>query len=432
MTNNRFPKIVRKVVVSFLAVFLIVGCQIGKSEEKHEWIKDLRLVGTEQIVERTGNDVVIYVPYETEVTDLKVEMTLSEPATIHPASGTALNFTHLQKYTIKANDGSEQTLLITVKKSPWRQVIENGAAPFLKVDGHSLVVFKNKMWLLGGWLGRYDHDKATYTVGSDHWTSQVWCTADGTHWESKGDAPWAGRHGFGCVVHDDKLWVIGGDQHTDVWNTEDGVRWNKILDKVPWGERYFPYIVSFNGKIWVMGGIRILFSGSGNRLRDKYNDVWSTTDGVHWIREAEFVNWAPRGLISGTAVLNDELYLFGGCILYSYAFNDVWKTRNGTDWTKLVSHAPWSPRSWCSVAIFDNRLWIMAGDLETRNDTMLNDVWYSSDGLSWTQQKGIFWKPRHAAPVIEFDHKLWLIGGLISRTIGGEVSNDVWVMDISE
>jgi len=224
--------------------------------------------------------------------------------------------------------------------------------------------------------------------------------------------------------------VIGGDQHTDVWNTEDGVHWNKILDTVPWGERYFPYIVSFQGKIWVMGGIRIIFPGS--QMCDKYNDIWSTTDGVHWTREAEFVNWAPRGLISGTAVLNDELYLFGGCILYSYAFNDVWKTRDGVRWTKVVSHAPWPPRSWGSIASYANRLWIMAGDLDTLNNTMLNDVWHSSDGATWTQQKGVFWKPRHAAPVVEFNNKLWLVGGLVSRTIGGEVSNDVWVMDFKE
>jgi len=60
---------------------------------------------------------------------------------------------------------------------------------------------------------------------------------------------------------------------------------------------------------------------------------------------------------------------------------------------------------------------------------MLNDVWYSSDGAAWAQQKGVFWKPRHATPVIEFNNKLWLVGGLISRNDGG-VANDVWVMDL--
>jgi hypothetical protein len=232
-------------------------------------------------------------------------------------------------------------------------------------------------------------------------------------------------------VYDDKLWVIGGDQNTDVWNTEDGVHWNKITEKAPWGERYFPYIVSFKGKIWVMGGVRIVFS-AGNEMRDKYNDIWSTTDGVHWNQEVEFAKWAPRGLVSGSAILNDELYIYGGSILDSYAYNDVWKTSDGINWTKVISHAPWPSRTWGSITSFDNKLWIMAGDFDVEKE-LLNDVWYSSDGVSWTQQKGIFWKPRHATSIVGFNNKLWLVGGLISRPKDnwGDVSNEVWVMDIN-
>lgn len=179
-----------------------------------------------------------------------------------------------------------------------------------------------------------------------------------------------------------------------------------------------------------MGGIHIDFA-AGNELREKYNDVWSSTDGVNWVREVEFVRWMPRGLISGSAILNDELYLYGGSVLYSYAFNDVWKTDNGIDWTKVISHAPWSPRQWNSIANSKDNLWVMAGDYDVRNDTMLNDVWYSPDGEFWTEQKGVFWEPRHATPVIEYKNKLWLIGGLISRNDGG-VANDVWAMDLIE
>ena len=389
-------------------------------------VESFRLVGTEQQFEQEGDSIYIYVPYETDITTIKTEITLSDKATISPSSGISMDFSTPQTYTVKASKGSKKRIVVTVRKSPWRKVIENEAAPFLRVDGHQLAVFKDKMWLLGGWLGRFDHDKASFVQGGNYWTSQVWYTSDGKNWESGGDAPWAGRHGFGCVVHDDKLWVIGGDQHTDVWNTQDGIHWNKVMEKVPWGERYFPYIVSFKGKIWVMGGIRITFPGS--EMRDKYNDIWSSTDGIHWEREVEFVKWAPRGLITGTAVLNDALYIYGGCILYSYAYNDVWKTTDGIEWTKIVSHAPWSPRQWSSVASYDNKLWIMAGDYDVTHNTLMNDVWFSSDGESWTEQKGVFWKPRHAAPVIAFRDKLWLVGGLISRNDGG-VANDVWVMD---
>lgn len=416
----------------FSSLVFLIGCSNEKKMEItcvcDPYIVNFQLVGTEQIFEQEGDSIVVYVPYETDISKIKTHIITSNKATISPASAAEMNFLHPQVFTVSTNDGNKKKYWVTVKKSPWRQVIKNGEAPFLRVDGHQMVVFKGKMWLLGGWLGRYDHDKATYIQGTNHWTSQVWCTSDGVNWESKGNAPWAGRHGFGCVVHNDKLWVIGGDQHTDVWNTNDGVHWNKVIDKVPWGERYFPYIVSFKGKIWVMGGLHITFPGS--EMHEKYNDIWSTTDGIHWTREVEFAKWAPRGLISGSAVLNDALYIYGGCILYSYAYNDVWKTDDGIHWSQVVSHAPWSPRQWCSIASFNNKLWIMAGDLDIKHDTMINDVWYSSDGESWTQQKGIFWKPRHATSIVEFNNKLWLVGGLISRNNGG-VSNDVWVMDLN-
>lgn len=416
-------------LISIFVLMILFNCK--SIENVGSDIENFNLLGTDQQYERRGDSIFIYVPNETDITNLKTEITLTdEKATIHPASGSAVDFSTPQKYIIKSNDGEEKEIKVTVKVSQWKQILKNEEAPFLRVDGHQLVVFRDKLWVLGGWLGKYDHDKASFKQGNSHWTSQVWCTSDGENWESKGDAPWAGRHGFGCVVFDDKIWVIGGDQHTDVWNSEDGIQWNKILDKVPWGERYFPYMVSFKGKIWVMGGIHIDFS-AGNEMREKYNDVWSTVDGVNWVREVEFVKWAPRGLISGNAVLDDALYIYGGSILYSYAFNDVWKTNNGVEWTKVLSHAPWSPRQWCSIANYKNNLWVMAGDYDVRNDTMLNDVWYSPDGELWTEQKGIFWEPRHATPVVEFKDKLWLVGGLISRNDGG-VSNDVWALDLDE
>ncbi|WP_332456350.1 kelch repeat-containing protein [Petrimonas sp.] len=427
---NNSKKKLRDIVFSSL-VFLI-GCTNGNRNNIFDpSIESFRLVGTEQIIEKEGDSIVIYVPYETDISNIGTDIRMSNKATINPTSGVSMNFSTPREYTVKAKDGSKNKIWLTVKKSPWRKVIENGKAPFFKVDGHSLVVFKDKMWLLSGWLGKYDNDKATYTSDGvrNYWTSQVWCTSDGINWESKGNAPWHGRHGFGCVVHDDKLWVIGGDQHTDVWNTDDGVHWNKITKKVPWGERYFPYIVSFKGKIWVMGGIHIDFS-DGNKMGEKYNDIWSTKDGVHWNREVEFAKWAPRGLVSGTAILNDELYIYGGCILNSYAYDDVWKTSDGINWTKVINHAPWPSRTWSSIISFDNKLWIMAGDSDVEKE-LLNDVWYSSDGVFWTQQKGIFWLPRHATSVVEFNNKLWMVGGLISQPADnwGDVSNDVWVME---
>ncbi len=400
---------------------------INKNLSRRSNIKDFQLIGTEQIVEREGDNLFIYVPYETDVTSIATEIAISDKATITPESGVLMNFTNPQTYTVTASDGSEKSFLVVVKKSPWRNVIKNGEAPFLKTDGHRLVVFKNKMWLLGGWLGAHDHDKATTVIENEYWTSQVWCTSNGINWESKGNAPWRGRHGFGAVVHDDKLWVIVGDDNTDVWNTEDGEHWNKIMDDVPFGRRSHGYIVSFNGKIWVMGGVSgIVYSVP--------NDVWSTVDGFNWQREVQNAPWIARGGIIGQAVLNNRLFLVSGMPTLGsglLSLRDVWHTDDGILWKQTTHQAEWIGKMWHNVVTYNNKLWMISGD-HAETGSLTNEVWFSSDGASWTEQKHTFLPPRHAAASIEFNNKLWLIGGLQYPTIvGGNTSNDVWVMDLN-
>ena len=386
------------------------------------------LNSTEQIFEREGDNIYIYVPYETNIENLSTNIVISDRATITPASGTTRNFSTPQIYTVTASDGTTKSYLVTVKKSPWKQVIKNGEAPFLPVDCHGLIVFKNKMWLLGGWLGAYNREKATYVVGSNYMTSQVWYTSDGIHWEGGGDAPWNGRH-VNSVVYDDKLWIIGSDNvnANDIWNTEDGFNWTKVIDNAPWGQRYMPYVVSAQGKIWVIGGQKEALSGNLNG--EKCNDVWTTTDGINWVREIEFARWAPRANILGHAVLNDNIYLIGGSAHYSAAYNDVWICSRG-NWSLLTYQAEWSPRHWHNVATYNNKLWVIGGDI---NFTSLsNEVWYSGNGINWIQQKGVFWNPRHAAGAVEFNGKLWLIGGLVNppNVKWGDVSNEVWAMEL--
>ena len=405
-------------------------------------IEKFELAGTRQIIEREGDRLTVYVPYETAITSMTTHITLSDGATVSPASGGNQDFTSPQTYTVTASNGATSNYVVTVKRSPWRNVIKNGEAPFLEADCHNLIVFKDKMWLLGGWLGNLNHDKANYVNRGDYMSCQVWSTSDGIHWESKGDAPWSGRH-INCVVYNEKLWVIGGDsdKDNDVWNTADGINWVRISDRVPWGLRYLPYVVSAQGRIWVIGGQRDAYNG--NLYGEKCNDVWSTTDGINWTREIQFARWAPRGLIHGRAVLDDVIYLMGGSAHYSAVYNDVWAYHgDGIQWSLKALHAPWKPRYWHTVASFDQKIWLIAGDVDNggvnfRRDwrSLSNEVWYSSDGASWTQQKGVFWEPRHAAAAVEFKNQLWLVGGITyhpeSSNNGREVTNEVWVMDLN-
>jgi hypothetical protein len=47
------------------------------------------------------------------------------------------------------------------------------------------------------------------------------------------------------------------------------------------------------------------------------------------------------------------------------------------------------------------------------------DVWYSDDGVRWTELPGTPWAPRHAASVAVYQDALWVV-------TGNNLTSDVW------
>jgi hypothetical protein len=81
---------------------------------------------------------------------------------------------------------------------------------------------------LGGWNPK---DKVNFPSICN---SEVWSSEDGLNWtlEIK-EAPWEGRHTAGYVVHDQKMWIVGGDciqgrYQPDVWCSENGKDWERL------------------------------------------------------------------------------------------------------------------------------------------------------------------------------------------------------------
>jgi hypothetical protein len=134
----------------------------------------------------------------------------------------------------------------------WKCITEQAA--FAGRDGAGALVFKDQMWLLGGWN---PNDKVNFPRICN---SEVWCSRDGEEWiEVCEEAPWEGRHTAGYVVCDERMWIVGGDcnqghYQPDVWSSTDGVAWQQVTDRAPWGQRVLHYTAAFDGKIWVMGG----------------------------------------------------------------------------------------------------------------------------------------------------------------------------------
>lgn len=301
----------------------------------------------------------------------------------------------------------------------WTCVTEH--APFAPRDGAGGVVFAGRMWLLGGWNPR---DKQHFPHVCN---SEVWRATEGESWTLVNpQAPWEGRHTAGYAVYRNKMWILGGDPlqghyQSDVWASAGGVHWERIATTVPWAPRTLQHTAVFRGRIWVLGGQTLpQFAPAEERF---YNDVWSTEDGVRWTRVTKHAPWSPRGMIGGTAVLHDRLWLLGGGTYDTPRqpkrrfYNDVWSTADGVRWKRHLEHAPWSPRQYHDVAAFDNRLWVLEGYHQDGGNRC--DVWYSADGVHWRELQGTPWTPRHAASVFVTKDALWVVAG-------NNMTPDVW------
>lgn len=307
-------------------------------------------------------------------------------------------------------------------------------APFAPRDGAGALVFKGRMWLIGGW-NPADEQHFPKTC-----TNDVWSTADGADWilekpNTYGtdafdpDRDWEGRHTAGYVVHDEKMWIVGGDPlqghyQYDVWNSEDGKAWHHVNpgEPVPWGPRVLHHTFVLDGKIWILGGQTLPQFAPAEEVF--YHDVWNTQDGTKWKKAEMTVPFAPnRGMIGGSAFFGDRMWLLGGGTyetpgLPEYVCHrDVWSTADGAHWERHTCEAPWRGRVYHDVAVFDDRLWVLEGhDRLVKN---MNDVWFSSDGATWHQMPNTPWNPRHAASVFVYNDALWIVAG-------NNMESDVW------
>ncbi len=191
----------------------------------------------------------------------------------------------------------------------WERITDH--AGFAPRDGAGALVFAGKMWLIGGWN---PDDK-------DHFpricTNDIWCSEDESDWTCvkpntfgtdafDRETDWEGRHTAGYVVHDNRMWIVGGDANqghyqNDVWSSRDGITWTRELDPVPWGPRGLHYTVAHEGQIWVLGGQTV--PQFAPAIEAFYADIWQSPDGINWQEiERNEPAWTPRGMIGGSAV----------------------------------------------------------------------------------------------------------------------------------
>ena len=119
-------------------------------------------------------------------------------------------------------------------------------------------------------------------------------------------------------------------------------------------------------------------------------------------------------------VFDNKMWIAGGADA-SDRMNDVWYSANGISWTQATTNAQWSGRyATYGLAVFNNQMWIIGG---TNWITAWNDIWYSSNGISWTQATTYAqWHSRGWHVITTFDNKMWVTGGYYNPNM----YNDVW------
>jgi N-acetylneuraminic acid mutarotase len=250
-------------------------------------------------------------------------------------------------------------------------------APWKHSDLPMTLVFNERMWLMGGWYkGRLPGHSAS---------SQVWSSTDGSKWELSTDAPgWTPRIAAASVVFKGRMWILGGTEDyyfgddkspkNDVWYSDNGSDWKQASAEAPWSPRAYHQAAVLGDKIYVFGG--------GNYV-PKYeakNDVWSSDDGIHWTQVTEAAPWSPR-LWFSTAVYRDRIWILGGWSNNpSKNWGDVWYSADGKTWKELQTAATWKERHEHSAYVFQDKLWIAGGHAQP----LSSEVWSLQLPRDWS------------------------------------------------
>lgn len=254
----------------------------------------------------------------------------------------------------------------SVDGKSWKLVTKS--APWTHSDLSMSITFKDRMWFMGGWYnGRLPGHSAS---------NMVWSSQDGAEWKQETKAAgWSPRIAAGIVVFKGRMWILGGTENyyfgdksslkNDVWSSADGQNWERATADAGWAPRAYHQAAVLNGRMYVFGG--------GNYVPEyfDYNDVWSSADGVHWRRETQSAPWHGRLWFPAVTYRNRIWVLGGWSNNPSVNHGDVWYSANGRDWKQLKSNVMWKERHEHSAFVFRDRIWVAGGHARP----LSNEVW---------------------------------------------------------
>lgn len=235
------------------------------------------------------------------------------------------------------------------------------------------------------------------------------------------------RNGHTSLVFQDEMWVIGGTNGgalSDVWHSKDGSKWEAAIKQAKFQGRFNHVSALFNNKMWVVGGRTNGYSSSA------LNDVWSSEDGISWTQVTSNAAFPPRSFHTLTT-FNGSLWLIGG--LGEDSYSDVWRSFNGKDWFLVTEDAPFGSRRGHAAVEHNGKLWVIGGRVNNYPQLIAKDVWYTTDGYTWTEATAEAEFPQRWGHTLVSDgERMWLTAGKQGFNTDLPIDphlNDIWSSD---
>lgn len=237
----------------------------------------------------------------------------------------------------------------------WKLV--NSKADFPPRSDHAATVYDDRMWLVGGADGLLYINDTLY--------NDVWHSKNGKDWlPTTKKAAFTPRSGHTLNTFKNRMWLIGGKNTTDgvelnrdVWVSGDGEIWSLATANAPFGERTNHSAVVHDNKLWVIGGYGKDQDSSNSDFK---NDVWYTANGFTWVQATSNANFSPRSRLTSVSY-DGYLWVIGGQVGQGKYLNDIWRSSDGIFWTKVKEIEGFGKRSEHTSVVFDKRFWAMGG-----------------------------------------------------------------------
>ncbi|MEK7066297.1 MAG: hypothetical protein AAB965_01845, partial [Patescibacteria group bacterium] len=228
------------------------------------------------------------------------------------------------------------------------------------------------------------------------WNSRLWTiresyiyySSDGATWYQgsnikQGDSPASTLNLFQkLIAHSDgKLYLIiqytngAGLIQRKLLNSYDGATWNVINGVLGSTIGLFSEVISFNGRLWTVGG--------GDIRGSFVPKIYYSTVGIIWTRAVD-MNIPSRTDFS-LVVYKNKLWLLGGQDSSGLWMGDVWNTADPTvGWVNIRTN---NRLEQSQVTRFDQqslvyggKLWMVGGKVPMAESKMI----FSDDGINWT------------------------------------------------